>query len=1122
MRYKFICVFLWLVISIASYAQAVDKRTLQTKIADVLATLPAQNKEQLSKSMDQISSMGKEGITEMTRMLGRDGDLTALEYALSGYAFYVTQKGKDTERKNAVTAFCSAIDKLSLERQIFIIQQLQIVGKDEAVGCLRQLLQKPSTTGTAAVALAQINTTLAEKTLLTALQTTKGDNRIALIEALGFVQYQPAVLQLHALAKSATGDLKMATHYALAKIGDPSSATLLADAARKTGYTYENSQATMAYLIYLRRLAANGNKTVAANLAAKLMQQVPDSNSHARIAALKVIMDINQTKSLPLLYAAMKDPDPEYRVAAFQFSAPYMSPEINREWVRTIPSVDKNAQILILQALSQTNDKSLYPVYIGYLQNDDKEIRMAAVSGAAKFGQQQALPRLISMLQTVDSAELSILKDAILQIEGPEVTSMLIGQLNTLPAKSKIVVMEILAARAADNAVDALFNQINQADTHVQQAAIRALPYVVSGKDAPKLYPLLMNAKPGDVSAIQQAIIRSIKDDTDSATQVRTLIREMNNAGREKQHYFLHILASVGGNDALNAVENAYRNGDAQTKQAAVSALAASNSKKAASSLLQIARNDLSNKEAALNSYLNIISRAPFTPAQKVIMLQDAMEIAVNDNQRRRIIREAARAGTFTALIFTGNYLNHSSLQQDAANAVMNITLANKKYNGDMVRGMIMKTIEVMKGQDSDYQREALRKHLEEMDPGPGFISLFNGKDLTGWKGLVADPVKRAKMDAATLHTEQVKSNKLRDSGWSVKDGLLIFNGHGNNLATDKQYGDFEMFVDWKITKDGDAGIYLRGSPQVQIWDTSRTSSGAQVGSGGLYNNQKNPAKPLVVADNAVGEWNNFHIIMRGDRVTVYLNGQLVTDNVVMENYWDRSIPIYPKEQIELQAHGTYVAYRNIYLKELQPATAYKLPEQEVKEGFTVLFDGTNLDNWIGNKIDYQVDNGELLVKPQPGSHGNLYSKDEFSDFVLRFEFQLTPGANNGLGIRTPAEGDAAYEGMELQILDNEAEIYKNLQPYQYHGSVYGVIPARRGFLKPVGEWNTQEVYIKGSKVKVILNNQVILDGDIAEASKNGTVDKREHPGLNRKKGHIGFLGHGSVVRFRNIRIKEL
>ncbi|MFS8617264.1 MAG: DUF1080 domain-containing protein, partial [Solitalea sp.] len=389
-------------------------------------------------------------------------------------------------------------------------------------------------------------------------------------------------------------------------------------------------------------------------------------------------------------------------------------------------------------------------------------------------------------------------------------------------------------------------------------------------------------------------------------------------------------------------------------------------------------------------------------------------------------------------------------------------------------------------------------------------------------KGLVADPIKRAKMDAATLAKEQEKADQRMREGWYAEDGKLIFTGHGDNICTVDQYGDFEMYVDWQIEKEGDAGIYLRGTPQVQIWDTSRVDVGAQVGSGGLYNNQKHPSKPLVLADNAIGDWNTFHIVMKGEKVTVYLNGQLVVDEVTMENFWDRNQPIFPVEQLELQAHGTRVAYRDIYVRRLDEDRAkFSLSEAEQAEGFEVLFDGTNLDQWTGNTEGYVVEDGDIVIYPEKGN-GNLFTKKEYADFNFRFEFMLTPGANNGLGIRAPLEGDAAYVGMELQILDNTADIYKNLEPYQYHGSVYGIIPAKRGFLKPVGEWNQQEVIVKGNRVKVILNGEVIVDGDLAEATRNGTMDGRDHPGLKRKSGHIGFLGHGSIVRFRNIRIKDL
>lgn len=402
--------------------------------------------------------------------------------------------------------------------------------------------------------------------------------------------------------------------------------------------------------------------------------------------------------------------------------------------------------------------------------------------------------------------------------------------------------------------------------------------------------------------------------------------------------------------------------------------------------------------------------------------------------------------------------------------------------------------------------------------PPEGFVALFNGKDLTGWKGLLKgphdNPEKRAGLTPDQLAKLQQEADENMRAHWKVVDGVLVFDGKGRNLCTAKDYGDFEMLVDWKIEKGGDSGIYLRGSPQVQIWDTSLRQVGAQVGSGGLYNNQKHPSNPLKAADKPVGEWNTFRIIMIGEKVTVYLNDELVVDNVALENYWNREKPIYPAGPIELQNHGNWLYFRNIYIREI-------LSAEEALEGFAPLFNGRDMSGWTGNTTGYYARNGRMICDPKKAG-GNVYTAEQYGDFILRFEFKLTPGANNGVGIRAPLTGDAAYQGMEIQILDDTHQKYANLRSYQYHGSIYGVVPAKRGHLKPVGEWNYQEIIAKGRRVTVNLNGTTIVDADLDEASTPETMDCRPHPGLKRSTGHIGFLGHGDYLEFRNIRIKPL
>jgi hypothetical protein len=198
----------------------------------------------------------------------------------------------------------------------------------------------------------------------------------------------------------------------------------------------------------------------------------------------------------------------------------------------------------------------------------------------------------------------------------------------------------------------------------------------------------------------------------------------------------------------------------------------------------------------------------------------------------------------------------------------------------------------------------------EDNTPPEGFALLFNGKDLTGWQGLVELP-ERAKHSPEELAAMQKEANEKYLPHWTVRDGIVNYDGKGQSLQTAKDYGNFELYVDWKIRKKGDSGIYLRGNPQVQIWDRPR------IGSGGLFNNKKHPKDPIKVADKPVGEWNRFHIVMRGDKVTVHLNGELVVDDVPLENYWEPGKPLPAKGPIELQHHGDRLWFKNIYIKEL-------------------------------------------------------------------------------------------------------------------------------------------------------------------------------------------------------------
>jgi hypothetical protein len=217
----------------------------------------------------------------------------------------------------------------------------------------------------------------------------------------------------------------------------------------------------------------------------------------------------------------------------------------------------------------------------------------------------------------------------------------------------------------------------------------------------------------------------------------------------------------------------------------------------------------------------------------------------------------------------------------------------------------------------------------KENIPPVGFKAAFNGKNLNGWKGLMAppndNPAKRAKLSKEQYASEQTKATEQMSQHWKAVNGEIVFDGKGRSLCTAKDYANFEMLVDWKIPPRGDSGIYVRGSPQVQIWEPKSPGQfNPPDGSGGLYNNEKNPRHPMKSADHPVGEWNRFRIVMAGEKLHVFLNGELVVRNTTLENYWERDKPIYPSGQIELQNHGGPLWFKNIYIREIPKAEAEK------------------------------------------------------------------------------------------------------------------------------------------------------------------------------------------------------
>nr|WP_299382942.1 family 16 glycoside hydrolase [Allomuricauda sp.] len=1106
-------------------------RTLETKVADILAQLPTKDLGHSDKLMQEIMDLETEGILKFCDMLVPlgTGDDTKARYAIQSLAIYAGRQ-KNKIKNNAVEdALLIGLKKASNpEIKTFLIDRLMYCGSNTSIEPLGVYLKGDEIWAPALATITAIGTKEAASSIYNLAKSANGKKRVAIIEALGIMRFEPALTILEKEASNPVSNVsKQKSLMALAEIAHHSSYDILSQAVIGSVYQMDDSGAIVAYIHYGNRLLEKGNSTLALIVANSLLKNCKsDDQLHYRAAGFGLLCGVQGKNAVKIHLKEARHKDLKYRGAVLAVAAQNLTNEEVLKWVKAYKKADASAKPQIIGLLSKRDENEVFDKCIVSAVNaEDEMVRLAGIKALAFQKKNKALPVLMRALEKDESPSIQkAIEKTLLRLVGKEDSTVLAEHLSRVNDKGKEVLVNVLAARNATTQFDLVAGLVNNANPDLKNAAYRALPSIASIDELQKLINILSKTKEKwESNSVQSAII-NVLDSTEKDNS--EIIYEAYKSFEDKSK-LLPVLPTLSTDIALKMVLERLPSENMNERIDAIRALAKWKTKDALPHLFHSVVNSKNQiRSEAFGLYLRKITTSDLPDDQKLLLIRKLTPYSYTTEEKKQIIRAARSAKTFLSLVFVSDFLDDNELKTTASNAIISLALPspglNNGLSGDIVRKAVSKSIVNLSGPDSQYMRIDVKEFLDNMPEEKGFVSIFNGKDLTGWEGLVENPIARRKMSKGILQKAQKKANTQMLSDWFVKDGIIGFKGDGyNNICTIKDYGDFEMLVDWKITSGGDSGIYLRGTPQVQIWDIARTDVGAQVGSGGLYNNQKNTSKPLVLADNPINEWNTFRIKMVGERVTVHLNGILVTDNVVLENYWNREDAIFNKEAIELQAHGEDLGFRNIYVREINSGDAL-LSEEERKEGFKSLFNGKDLDHWIGNKTDYLVENNELAVRPQRGGHGNLYTANEYSDFIFRFDFKLTPGANNGLGIHAPLEGDAAYVGKELQILDNTAPIYTNLKPYQYHGSVYGIIAAKRGFLKPVGEWNSEEVIVKGDHIKITLNGHVIVDGNMKEAAKNGTADQQNHPGLQRNKGHIGFLGHGSELWFRNIRIKEL
>ena len=853
-------------------------------------------------------------------------DDAPVRYAIAGLVSHASKDDQSDIKTRIAMELCHAIQNAKHDEvKDFLLIQLQYVAGEESVETVKVYLSNPRLCDPAIRILVRINNETANQAMFEALTKANPATLISLVQGLGYNKYLPALDAITDLVEKSDLKLQKTALFALSQIASLDSKKLLAEKAAASGYIFEQTNATEAYFIWLRAMNQSGQQNFVAEISRKLIKKLKTPlQTSAKCSALELYTLSSGEKAISEVLNALKDSDVRYREAALQYSVNIASPKMDEELLKLMKKTSPGVKEQIIRFFGAKNNRSALSAIFELLnfKKESEEVIATAIAVAGQMGNENAVIPIIQVMIAKNTPFIVNTGEAtLLSINSPEVVTEVVNVIPQATSEAKAAFINILAQKKATSHHSVIFENTLSDDKLVRTAAYNALKQVVSNDNTEALASLLtFTLEPNEIAAIQDALFFAVKDVGNQELQSKILVELLDKA--ERKELYFKPLALVGGESALKIVLDSFENGDEKVRTAATDALIEWNGDEAISALLMIAKSQKSRLifDKMLMGYVSKINRSTINNTQKLLLLRKALDIAITPTQKRTILNRIAETYTFVGLMIVGKYMDdpNADVRYTASQAVISTTLNNKEYYGKEVTTLLHKAIAQNSNSEAEYQKQAIQKHIESLPQDDGFVSLFNGKDLTGWKGLVGNPIARSKMSPSVLATRQQKADDIMRRDWKVENGLLVFDGKGyDNLCTKKQYGDFEMYVDWKIGQNGDAGIYLRGSPQVQIWDTSQVQVGAQVGSGALYNNQKHPSSPLVVADNLINEWNSFHIQMIGEVVTVYLNGQLVTDHVIMENYWNRKQPIFPTDQIELQAHGSRVEYRDIYIREI-------------------------------------------------------------------------------------------------------------------------------------------------------------------------------------------------------------
>ena len=760
---KIIALSTVLLLSVASFAQ--DKRTVETKVADLLAQFPANDLQYTDKLMVDMISLGESGIRLICDQIIPAGtsDDTRVRFAVQSLSRYLSQKGKETE-KSMWEKICISYATVQKDNGVkdFFMKQLQLIGSDPSVDALKVYLSSKEICGPALAAITAIGGKSAETALAEALKNRDLPCAAAVMNALALMKSQLAVNEYIEWTSDINVNTKASAYNALAQSGSLLAYSVLSRAAKGVQYRWEHTGATASLLNYAKNVGQNGDIKTMDKICKLVMAKCKDKITiQNKIAALEIYTGFHGIDAMKELKKAVKHADNKYRNAALRVSLSIAGKEIVQNWIDYFSKAIPAAKPEIITALGIRGDELALPLITASLSDPDFGVRKEAALALAKISGSKAVLSLIDyMVRFSDSGDQETAKTALMSVMGSETIALLKPVLKDGTAAAKKSAIELMAWNKSNEFFSEVLPYVSFADEPVKSAAFKALGALAGSGDQTKLIEVLSDTdSPVYIADVQSALAVTAVKISDPEKRSGLLINSFTNnplnldaSGlNDLKMKVIPVLARTGGREALSMVLKEFESGNSEMREVCFKTLTSWLDYSASSALYEICASGNKTYEApAFEGYVRQVRSTSLPDEQKLLLYRKIMPYARSIERKNQILTELGKLKTYQTLFLVGEYLDDPGTSAVAAKSAMHIALPSVTSKagmyGTIVKDILLKAMTKLAGSESEYDREMISKYLEAMPPDEGFKPMFNGRDLTGWQGLVENPLARAKM----------------------------------------------------------------------------------------------------------------------------------------------------------------------------------------------------------------------------------------------------------------------------------------------------------------------------------------------------------------------------------------